>query len=537
MDKLAFSSLEFPHLLGYTDIALAEQSLYAFVKQAWPIVEGRRVFVGGWHIQAICEHLEAVIKGDIKRLVINVPPRTSKSTVASVMFCAWAWISRPELRFLYASHKQELATVHSVLCRNLILSPWYQERWADRFQLVKGEIQKEKFQNDQRGERLTTGVTSGLLGTGGDILLADDPNTGEDVTSKAEREKKIAWFQHSFSTRLNDPKSGCIVVIQQRLHENDITGYLISNDLYKEYVKLILPMEFEPARRARTIILPTSHGKVWQDPRKTAGELLCPDRIGPKELNRLKNQLGTELNISGQLQQSPHPEGGAYIKADWFQWWVSKSVPKLIRIFQSLDTAYTDKAENDACAITTWGLFYHEKLNCRCLLLLDTWSDRVLYPKLRRIVTAGYHDYRSHHRKVQPHSAYKTDTLIIETKAAGAPILQDLHEAGLHVHEFNPGKMDKVGRVSLCSALLENGLIFVPADPKTDFKTLLPISAQLIDQCIRFPNSEHDDIVDTMTQMLIYAQQNHILDHRDNPKFTEDFGQPTSIGLYNDYTL
>lgn len=187
-------------------------SLYEFFKQAWPIMEGDKEFIDGWHIQTICEHLEAVSNREIRNLLINIPPRCSKSSLVSIAFPAWRWIHKSSEQFLYASYALSLALRDSVKCRRLILSPWYQERWGNIFKLVGDQNTKGRFDNTGTGYRLATSSGSAATGEGGSMLITDDPNNALDGESEVQRERKIDWWTGVWSTRLNDKKMTVVLL-------------------------------------------------------------------------------------------------------------------------------------------------------------------------------------------------------------------------------------------------------------------------------------------------------------------------------------
>ena len=205
-------------------------------RSAWRYIDSSP-FTPGWPIEAVAEHLQAVADGDIKRLIINIPPRCAKSTLTSVAFPAWTWCqpwtsptSGPGVQFLHASYAQQLSLRDSVKCRRLIESPWYQSLWGDRFKLTSDQNTKTRFDNDRNGSRLSTSVGSALTGEGGSIIVVDDPNAAQEAHSEATIASTIEWWDSALSTRLNDPKTGAFVVIQQRLSEEDLTGHIMSKD-------------------------------------------------------------------------------------------------------------------------------------------------------------------------------------------------------------------------------------------------------------------------------------------------------------------
>lgn len=282
--------------------------LRQFVRQAWHVLESNE-FQANWHTDAICDHLEAVIRGDIRNIIINIPPRCSKSILVSVMWPAWVWSFKPTLRWLFASYADDLATEHSWKARVLIQSAWYQENWGHVFQLVHDNNLKTRYDNTKLGYRKSTAVGSSATGFGGDLVVTDDPNNVKTVESETARNEVINWWDKVMSTRLNDIKTGHRVIIQQRCHEQDLTGHVLEKNP-KDWEKLILPMEFEAKHRCTTSI-------GFSDPRVEDGELLVADRFDRDAVEQLKDDL-LEYGAAGQLQQRPAPPGGGMFKRAWF---------------------------------------------------------------------------------------------------------------------------------------------------------------------------------------------------------------------------
>lgn len=504
--------LDLDTLQSTQNILLAEFSLYEFFKQAWPILEGKTPFIEGWHVKAIAEHLEACFYRKIKNLLINIPPRTGKTNLISVAFPAWVWIHDPQEKFMYASYAHSLSVPQSQKCKRLIESNWYQERWKYRYHLSKDQKAKSLFDNNWTGCRISTSVGAAATGKGGSILVADDPNNVKDGESDVKRERALSWWEQVWSTRLNNPKTDVRIIVQQRFHEEDISGHIIANDIDEEWVKLILPMEFETARRSRTIILPSSNGKVWEDPRMVEGELLCPERFSIKEINEYKHDLGS-YGYAGQFQQRPSPEEGGIIKKDWFQWWKDSAPPKIEYVLQSWDTALTAKDMSAYSACTTWGIFYDDNY-IENVILLSMWRDRIEYPALRDMAKRLYFDYRDTGK--ERNLLFKgrpVDMCLIEAKASGDPLLQDLAVAGVKAIPFDPSKYgDKIKRVRLITPLIEAKRVWVPARAP-NYNKLLPYADLFIDSVSRFPNAESRDLVDTMTQALLKLKYSQFLHH------------------------
>ncbi len=476
----------------------AQDSFYEFIKQSWPVTEGGVSFVGGWHIEAMAVHLEAVLKREIRNLMIHVPPRSSKTTVVSVDFPAWAWIHNPHEKFMYASYAQSLAIEHSLKCRRLIESDWYRSRWGDKFSLASDQNAKGFFENTACGYRISTSTLAGSTGKGGSLLICDDPNSAQGGESEVKREATNLWWDLVWSTRLNDPKKDARVVVQQRLHHKDVSGHILSRDSESEWTHLVLPMEFDETRRCRTLI----NGRTWEDPRKKNGELLCPDRFGEKEVKRLKLELGT-YGYSGQCQQSPSPDEGGIIQRSWFQLWKSSAPPDLDCVVQSWDTALEAGEKNAYSACTTWGVFKN-KSNVPSLILLSVWRGRVEYPELRAMAQRLYRDYRDDGEIViKPDGKHKPDMVLVEAKVSGISLIQDMIRAGVPAIRFDPNRYgDKEQRVRLITPLIESGRVYVPAS-SPNLEKPMKFCDIFLQNCSEFPKGDSRDLVDTMTQVLI----------------------------------
>lgn len=515
----------------FKSIILAEDSLYEFVKQAWPIIfgSGKRGFIGGWHIEALCEHLEAVAKRDIFKLLCNIPPRMSKSSIVNVMFPCWWWIHDPSIQFLCATGVYSLAERDSLLCQSLIQSSWYQNRWGSIYQLKKGEINRKKFVNTLNGTRQIVSTGGSVTGCNADARLIDDPNDATQSESEARRTSINNWYDSGWVTRANDYKTVVDILIMQRLHQSDLSGHVMSDP---DWVKFILPMEFEEERRCKTLILPSSGNKVWEDPRKKEGELLCPERIDAKEVKKLKTDLRSEYRIAGQFQQSPSPGEGGLIKGRWFSIWKENEPPKCIQIIQSWDTALSEKdiLKNSYSACTTWGLFEDDKKNMN-IILLSMWRDHVNYPDLRKMAQRLYQDYRDTGDLVVPlDRKHIPNMVLIEDKASGSPLIMDLRQGGIPVVGYVP-RGDKEYRVQLVTHLIESGRVWLQGRPPF-YKELREYAKIFRDACVGFPNFDSRDLVDTMTQVLLRVMSIRGISNPTDRSLLEDEFRKPSESLY-----
>ena len=307
----------------------SSESLARFVQLAWDVLEPGQPYIHGWHVDAICEHLEAITNGDLNRLLINIPPGTMKSTLVSVFWPAWEWGPKglPHTRIIGAAHEQGLAVRDTRKMRNLVTSDWYQRLWP--IALTSDQNQKTFYENESTGFRQACAVAA-MTGRRGDRVVWDDPHSVEAALSDAHRETALRVFQETLPTRLNNPDKSAIVIVMQRLHEADVSGLILENDYGYEH--LCLPMEFEADRRCSTSI-------GFTDPRKEEGELLFPERFSRETVDRDKKVMGA-MAVAGQFQQRPAPRGGGFF--EWQKLQIAETLPKMQRVVRFWDKAGTD---------------------------------------------------------------------------------------------------------------------------------------------------------------------------------------------------
>lgn len=465
----------------------AEESLADFAIQAWHILEPATELKWGWAMEAICEHLEAVTRGEIKRLLMNVPPGSMKSLLTNVMWPAWEWGPKrmASKRFLSTAHKQDLAVRDNLKCRRLITSEWYQSRWP--LALVGDQNAKTKFENAETGFREAMAFTS-MTGSRGDRVTLDDPLSVDDATSEAALLAAETTFREALPTRVNNDDSA-IVVIMQRLHEKDTSGIILAERL--PYVHLMLPMRFEPSRRCVT--------PIFEDPRKTEGELMFPERFTEATVNELEKTLG-DYATAGQLQQRPSPAGGGILKINHFQLWpANQDLPVIEYVVQSVDPAFTEKTTGDPTAFTSWGIFSHK--GKRGALLLDVWAEHLGYPQLRSKLVEEWHTV---YGKTDGRKGKKADALLIEQKASGQSLIQDLRQANLPALPYLP-TTDKVSRAHQAAPILELDILWIP-ESRNDPGKPVTWARAFLKELEQFPNAEHDDMVDSFTQSMIYLR-------------------------------
>lgn len=510
------------------DYREAERYLFGFTKASWSLIEPGIEFKDNWHLHHICEHLEAVSTGEIENLLINIPPGCMKSILVSVSWPAWEWIENPQLRYLGASYGEDLAIRDAQKCRDVIMSDWYQARW-DKVQVRKGADNKKKYELTSGGWRIATSVGGRATGEHPDRKIVDDPHNAKQAESDVERENGLIWFDRTLSTR-GESRHARTVVVMQRLHERDLSGHIL-DDLRDDYVHLCIPMEYEKKTTKVTVL-------GWHDPRKNDGDLLWESMFNAKSIKKLKRTLGS-YGAAGQLQQRPSPEGGGILLIDHFQLWPTKAgLPALDYVIQSYDTAFSDekdaqktKTNPDPSACSVWGFFEH--MGQRCAILLDYWSEYLSYPKLRTKVlddwTAVYGRDIKKARKGR-----RADRILVERKASGHSLLQDLSLANIPAVPFDPKTNSKLQRAHQAAPILETDVLYIMESQK-DPGQYISWARPLINQIEKFPNDAHDDGVDTFTQLVIYARDTGWLelDYAEDDEDTEkDYGKEKPVNPY-----
>jgi predicted phage terminase large subunit-like protein len=528
--------------------ALYEDSLYEFLKAAWPYIDPAP-WQDGWCIEAIAEHLQAVVDGHIKRLLIHIPPRCCKSSLLAIAFPAWCW-AQPDrsvtsgagVKFMYASYAERLSRRDSLRCARLLTSPWYQSLWGDRFSLLQDSA--IRLVNDVGGERLITSIPKGAAtGEGGDLFICDDPNAANAAASEATIEATNEWWDQTASTRLNDPKQGAFIIQQQRLAEDDLSGHVLERNI-GEWVHVMMPMRYEADRSFVTVLGYGEDGApiTWKDPRTVEGDLLWPERFGEREVALLEQTLGP-WGSSGQLQQRPEPRGGGVIKRDWWNTWDLTTFPPFDYIIGSLDTAFTEKTENDFSALTIWGVFtVNTQEQATRQQQRSGAIDQV--PGIDPVQVALSGTYAEETAKVMMMMAWqerlelhdlvvkvaetckrnKVDMLLIENKASGHSVAQEMRR--LYGHERfgvmvqDPKSMDKLARLhsvvplfapekakrliggKVQEVIVRQGIVWAPDRQWADM---------VITQVGMFPRGKHDDLVDTVSQALRFLRDTGML--------------------------
>src|SRR3984893_14305987 len=360
------------------DAIVLRNDLRLYIREAWHVVEPSTVYLENWHIDLIAEYLEAVTAGQIKRLLINMPPRYAKSTCVSIMWPTWVWareafpgkphnpvLEGPGTRWIFASYGDELRTKHSLDRRKLLQSEWYHARWPKAAELTSDQNVKTLFSNSSSGVMLPTTMSGAAIGMGGSYVILDDPYKTKEEALGAEIQSQVRAYSDTFATRHDDKKQGVTVIVMQRINDNNLSAHVLAT---KEEAYVHLKIEAEAPER-KIIVYPRS-GKILV---REAGQLMWPKREGPFEIARMKAVMG-RWTYSAQYQQDPIPEGGAIFQREWFSHRFRRDpdtgIPlgaKLRMVIQSWDTAAKKKESNDYWACTTWGLVAGEDSRIRML--------------------------------------------------------------------------------------------------------------------------------------------------------------------------
>lgn len=487
------------------------RDLRRFVRAAWPLVDPNP-FVQSWELDAICDHLAYVTIGEIRNLMINVRPRSTKSLVGSVMWQAWWWASQPTTQFLCFSYAHPLALRDAVKMRDLIRSEWYQERYGSRFYIDPNRSQQQHFWNNTNGYRFSTSLTGKSTGYGGDVIVGDDPHLTTDAHSETKRNRSLASWDNAMRSRLNNPKTGQKVLIGQRSHDMDLFGHILATE-GDRWTHLMLPNEFNPERRCNTYPNPTGRkvpeeerekraeskfaGALFVDPRKKRGELVNPARFGKEETEAEKTAM-SEVDYESQYNQDPEAGGGVILKRAFWRQWVFPDghplagkpmpMPQFTQIFSVYDTAFKEEQKNDFSARTTWGVFEYNEPGRRSthhMMLMERFNERVAFPDLRKEAERNF-------------KAWEQEAVLIEDKASGQSLIQELEAIGLPVWKVEAGTEDKVYKANMVAPILKSGVVwYVPKD----------WTYEVIAQCAKFPFGQFDDMCDTVVMALAYLRR------------------------------
>jgi predicted phage terminase large subunit-like protein len=445
--------------------ALLRADFTSFAQHCFRELNPRTVFASSWYHDIIAAKLEAVSAGRSRRVIINMPPRHLKSHLASVAFPAWCLGRDPSAQLLCVSYAQDLADKLSRDCRQIVASGWYRQLFATRLSAQRQAM--SEFETTAQGCRLATSVGGVLTGRGADIIIIDDPLKPEEALSQNQRQAANDWFDHTLYSRLNDTRSGAIILIMHRLHEDDLAGHVLAQEDWEVVSFPAIAEEDE------VWALDTELGQYLFT--RQRGEALHPERQPLATLDKIRRTIG-EYNFAGQYQQMPTPLGGGMVKGAWFRSYAPNERPeKFDRVVQSWDTANKASELSDFSVCTTWGI------KSKDLYLVHVLRRRMEYPELKRAVC-------------EQCQAFEADVVLIEDKASGTQLIQELIGRGLHaVTRYQP-QSDKIMRMHAQTAMIENGFVHLPKEAAW--------LAEYLHELTVFPKGKHDDQVDSTAQML-----------------------------------
>jgi predicted phage terminase large subunit-like protein len=457
-------------------IKLCQDNFLYFVQEVWPdFICRKEKDPKKWgHHQIIANQFTSIASQKKGRLIINMPPRHTKSEFASYLFPAWMIGKYPKMKIMQVSHNAELAVRFGSKVRNLMEQAEYKQIFGD-VKLKEDSKAKGRWETNHGGEYYAAGVGGSITGRGADLLIIDDPHTEQDAMSDMAMERAYEWYNSGPRQRLQP--GGSILVVMTRWAEDDLTGRLIKaqKEVKADKWKLIsFPAILESGK------------PVW------------PEYWELEELEKVKASLPVR-NWSAQYMQEPTSDEGAIIKREWWRPWEKDNIPSLTHVIQSYDTAFSAKESADYSAITTWGVFYPNEDKGPQIILLDALKGKYEFPELKAVALEQY-------------KYWEPETVVIEAKASGQPLAQEFRRMGIPVVEFMPTRgRDKHVRVNACAPIFESGSVWYPEGEH--------FAAEVIEECAAFPHGAHDDYVDSTTQaMLRYRQGNFVetlSDYRD----------------------
>lgn len=489
--------------------------LMNFVRYFWQVIEPETKLVEGWLLQAIAEHLEAVTFGKITRLMVNVPPGSMKSLMVNVFFPAWEWgpMGMAANRYVSFSYSSGLTERDNLKFKKLIVSDRYQEMWGDKFKIEKeGEI---KITNNKTGSKFASSVKGIGTGERGDRVVIDDPHDVHRSESDIVRSDTLRWFRETITDRLNNLDDSAIIIIMQRVHQLDISGYILEQGW--PYCHLMVPMEFEAGREPYNTI-------GWKDPRTEEGDLAWPERFSPEAVAMIEREKGS-FAYAGQYQQRPSPRGGGIIKREHWRPYTPDDCgkfgvpwpkfPVMSYTVLSLDTAQTEKKQNDPSAGVVLGVCRDIWENRRVITMWG-WAERLeLYELVKKIEETC--------------KKFKVDRVLVEDKASGYPVAQELRRRARNIADslsHNPKTADradfgvtlvtpegdKIARMYSVQNLFECGMVYAPAEPTGNGDYLYKDWAdKIIDQCATMPKGQFDDLADCISQGLKHLRELNLI--------------------------
>jgi len=455
----------------------SKDSFMEYIRYIWP------GFIEGDHHRIIADALTRVAKGELKRLIVNMPPRHTKSEFASIYFPSWIMGLKPDMKIMQTTHTADLSINFGRKVRNLMDSDEYAKLFSN-VSLASDSKSAGKWQTNKGGEYFAAGVGGAIAGRGADLLIIDDPHSEQDAMSINLLDSCYEWYTSGPRQRLQP--NGAIVIVMTRWSTADLTGRLLSRQVESR------------SDQWEVIELPA----IFED----SGNVLWPEFWKEEELLSVKASIPVS-KWNAQYQQNPTSEEGAIIKRDWWQLWDKDDPPPCSYIIQSYDTAFSKKETADYSAITTWGVFKPKEGMGDALILLDAIKGRWDFPELKAVAQEQY-------------AEYEPDMVLIEAQASGTPLTHELRAMGIPVVNYRPSRgNDKMTRVHSVSPVFEAGMVYAPDQGFAD---------EVIEECAAFPFAQNDDYVDTTTQAILRFRQGNFINLYSDEEEEEVYRQQIS---------
>lgn len=466
-------------------------------------------------LEAVAEHLDALMADEFKTLIVVMPPRQGKSTLVSVMTPAYEWTLNPTLRILSTCYAKDYAFRDNKNMQDLILSKKYRQIWGTLFDLTK--TSQAETSNDKGGKRVATSILGKNVGSGGELITLDDCNNITEMNSMTLLQRTNNVISNIMTHRQNFASKTKYIMAQHRCAHMDAVGdWLSKNDKTTCYINL--RMEYE--KKYHTVTHSIKDGRViWEDPRTKEGELLSPVRYNKESIQWMKLHMG-EKAYSALFQGNPVMDQAAIFKEEWFMLWAEEFTPQFEEIIMSIDTALSTTAEAAYSAMTCWGVFRDRRNHCH-MMLLSKWTGKKEWTELRQLIMRFANDYRDVDERAAPSKSHRPpSTILIEAKANGLSLIQSLKRAGINCTKYYPPKTvkhdktisnyedAKAVRARICAPILESGRVWVRTLPPT-YEQPLPSAQNFIRACVIFPSNAHAsrDLVDTMTSTIDWLQR------------------------------
>jgi len=445
----------------------AQNDFLSFVKEVWP------EFIQGHHHKVYAEKLDRVARGELKRLIVNMPPRHTKSEFASHLFPAYFMGRNPKAKLIQTTHTGELSIRFGRKTKNLLESDEYAKIFPG-VRLAADSKAAGRWESNHGGEYFAAGVGGAITGRGADLLVIDDPHSEQDALSPTVLDSHYEWYTSGPRQRLQP--GGAIVLVMTRWSVKDLTSRLLQAQAKEPMADQWEIVEFPAVLNDKPM-----WGNFWN----------------MKDLNKVKASIPVS-KWQAQWMQNPVAEEGALIKREWWKKWDEEKIPDLQYIIQSYDTAFSKKDSADYSAITTWGVFTPNEDTKPCVILLDAKRGRWNFPELKEMAKKEY-------------KYWEPELILVEAKASGLPLTHELQKAGIPVINFTPSKgNDKHSRVNSVAPIFESGAVYAPVDRRW--------AEEVIEECAAFPFGDHDDYVDSMTQALMRYRQGYFVELKDDFK-------------------